>query len=101
MTPICCDRTSSTGDERREHQIALAGFREAIETSTEIQNGFEFQIGAKFDLVSVARVIQFERRCCPFLSFEVRANAGAEPLWVRISGPEGAREVIAAGILGN
>ncbi|MBI4409686.1 MAG: hypothetical protein HY561_08265 [Gemmatimonadetes bacterium] len=39
--------------------------------------------------------ILFERGCCPFLRFELEFEPGG-PLWLRIRGPEGAKEFIAA-----
>jgi hypothetical protein len=55
--------------------------------------GFRFESSA-FD--DVARFITNERRCCPFLSFEVELSAQSGPLWLRMTGPEGTRAILDA-----
>jgi hypothetical protein len=45
---------------------------------------------------AVARFVANERRCCPFLSFELLLEPAAGPLWLRMTGPEGTREILDA-----
>jgi hypothetical protein len=35
-----------------------------------------------------------ERRCCPFLSLELRLAAGADDLTMTLRGPEGTKEIL-------
>jgi hypothetical protein len=44
----------------------------------------------------VARFIANERKCCPFLHIEVEIAPGAGPMWLRLTGPPGTRELIEA-----
>jgi len=37
-----------------------------------------------------------ERRCCPFMTFEVVVAPSSGPIWLRMTGPEGTREVLRA-----
>jgi len=43
----------------------------------------------------VARFVANERKCCPFLHIEVELGGGG-PIWLRLTGPEGTRELIDA-----
>ena len=61
----------------------------------ELANGYAFCFRAEaFD--DVAKFVTNERKCCPFLTFELTVAADAGPVWLTITGPEGAREVLRA-----
>jgi hypothetical protein len=45
---------------------------------------------------SVARWTVGERQCCPFLRFVLDREAGEGAFWVRMTGPDGTREALAA-----
>ena len=47
-------------------------------------------------LEAVARFVVNERKCCPFMSFELTFGPESEPLWLRMSGPEGTKDVLDA-----
>ena len=47
-------------------------------------------------LLSVARWIVDERRCCPFLTFTVECEPSPGALWMRVTGPEGTKDVLRA-----
>jgi hypothetical protein len=38
--------------------------------------------------------ISFERRCCPFFTFELVFEPQEGPLWLRLRGPEGVKAFI-------
>ena len=42
-------------------------------------------------MLALATMIDAERRCCPFLRFQVVAEAGNGPVWLEVSGPAGTR----------
>ena len=44
----------------------------------------------------IARVIDAERQCCPWLVFTLTVPANAGPIVLRLNGPVGAREFLAA-----
>src|SRR5262245_49465020 len=54
---------------------------------------FRFEPAA---LADVARFIDNERKCCPFLTFQLEIGPGEAPLWLRMTGPEGTRPVLDA-----
>jgi hypothetical protein len=47
-------------------------------------------------LLSVARWIVDERRCCPFFTFALDSEPLPGALWLRITGPEGAKDALRA-----
>ncbi len=56
-------------------------------------------IGLKFsaaDLGSVATFVERERRCCPFLRFDLALTPGEEVVWLRLTGLEGVKQFIRA-----
>jgi hypothetical protein len=46
-------------------------------------------------LLSFARWTVDERRCCPFFTFAVEREPTPGALWVRITGPEWAKQILA------
>jgi hypothetical protein len=47
-------------------------------------------------LEEIASFVANERKCCPFMSFELNLAPGSGPLWLRMTGPEGTRDVLDA-----
>ena len=45
---------------------------------------------------AVARFVANERKCCPFLTFELALEPASGPLWLRMTGPDGTRAVLDA-----
>lgn len=45
---------------------------------------------------AVTRFVANERKCCPFLTFELTLDPAPGPLWLRMTGPEGTRAVLDA-----
>ncbi len=45
-------------------------------------------------MVALATMIDAERRCCPFLRFEVVAEADNGPVWLEVTGPAGTRDFL-------
>jgi hypothetical protein len=88
-------------DAERSSHVALASdlFAERVQERRDIPDGyaFRFPAGALVDLV---RFLANERRCCPCLLFEITLAPNEEPIWLRITGPSGARELLAAQLPG-
>ncbi len=61
----------------------------------DLRNGYAFQFAAA-DLESLSRFIANERKCCPFMTFELEIAAASGPIWLRMTGPEGTRDVLEA-----
>lgn len=93
--PIACDLTVFDSGERSEH-IALAkellGQAKGIIEHT---NGFTF-VFDQSPLVEeqIANWVSKEKRCCPFFFFELTTANTPPALNLRISGPDGAKNIL-------
>jgi hypothetical protein len=89
--PIACILNQTQFAERKELVKRLA--QEAKERR-KLPHG----VGLSFEPVSVrmtelARLVDLERTCCPFLTFRIEAPAGAA-VWLEFTGPAAAQEII-------
>jgi hypothetical protein len=94
--PIACDLTKLGPEERRRERELLEWFRGATTAAAETADGWRFELPA--DAATLARLgelLALERHCCPFLTFRLEIVAGS-PAALEISGPVGARELVAA-----
>jgi hypothetical protein len=73
----------------RELLVTKAKERQAL------SNGYAIRFDAE-EWDAVARFVANERKCCPFLTFELTLSAESGPLWLRMTGPEGSRAVLDA-----
>ena len=73
-------------------------FRGAAPTHEAEPGGYRFRFPAE-ELEEVARFVALERKCCPFLSFSIEVGPEDGPVFLRVSGPPGARELIEAELL--
>jgi hypothetical protein len=93
-TALACEPTALTPEVRGEHFALIRQLFGKVEERADLSNGYAYRFAAD-EIGSVVRFIDNERRCCPFLHFELSAN-GSEPLWLRMTGPEGTREFLDA-----
>ena len=93
---LACVPTAIAPEERPAHFALITQlFGELVEERTDLPNGYAYRFSADA-LEGVARFVANERRCCPFLSFEMVLAAEGAPLWLRLTGPEGTRAVLDA-----
>jgi hypothetical protein len=93
-SPIACTLTEAQIRERRRE--ILDPFRAKISRSEILANGYAYVIETfPSILIEVARLVDLERRCCPFLSFNIGVQAGNQSIRLEITGPPEAKSVIA------
>ena len=62
----------------------------------ELSDGWALELpGDDATLLACAHWILGERRCCPFLTFSLECTP-PRALWMRLSGPEGTKEMLRA-----
>jgi hypothetical protein len=94
--PLACIPSAIPVSERVTHfALARELFTRAARERVDLPTGFVFRFDADA-LESVARFVTNERKCCPFLDFEIALAAGGGALWLRMTGPEGTREILQA-----
>ena len=93
--PIACSLT--TVELRDREAKLLAEFRSAVIETEEIQGGYAFHLPGEDKWIRlVVELIVAERKCCPFLTFEVTALPKMGPLIVCVTGPDGTKEFLRA-----
>jgi len=92
---IACVPGAIAPEDRAGHfALARELLQERAEERQDLPEGYAFRFGVEeFD--AVARFVANERKCCPFVDFEIVLTRESQ-LWLRMSGPPGARAVLEA-----
>lgn len=96
--PIACRPNALSKEERVRSQALRTELAAATTETSELPGGYSFRYRPDAALFQkAAEWIGLERRCCPFLSFELRWSEGdnVAPL-LSVIGPEGTKEFLAA-----
>lgn len=99
MTPIAgrerfaCDMSGLTRDERAHHRELSQSLFAAVNERRELPDGYGFRLPPA-KLMPLAEWISVERRCCPFLTFEIEQLRDQGALWLRITGADGVKPFI-------
>jgi hypothetical protein len=94
---FACDLKAIAAADRPRYNELVLRIRGSIRERAETPNGYAFQLdSAAVTLAETAEWIGMERLCCPFLTLQLSAS-GAYAEWrLAITGPLGAKELIAA-----
>ena len=91
--PVACRLTNS--EFRKREATLLAQFKRAVVATEELPDGYVFHVpGDKKCMEVVWEAIVAERECCPFLTFELTAQANMGPVSVRVIGPAGTKDFL-------
>jgi hypothetical protein len=93
---LVCVPSAIPARERAEHFAFARDLlnKQAAERS-DLPDGYAFRFAAD-KLVELVRFIDNERKCCPFMTFRLQIGPQGGPIWLRMTGPEGTREVLQA-----
>lgn len=92
---LACDMTAIPANERPAHQAIT---RRLVASATEIRDlpdGLAFRWPAT-EYEAVAKFLEYERRCCPFLTFALTVSAAGGSLALQVTGPEGTARFLRA-----
>ncbi len=93
--PIACSLTDFELQERRRG--ILRKVRNAVVEIRELDNGYAYCLASEGErLTDIAKLVDLERQCCPFLRFSIIVEEGNGPIWLEMTGPEGTKEFLAA-----
>ena len=100
VSPIFCRPTVLTPDERELSKALRSELASATREVIELADGYAFLYPPRAALFQkAAEWISLERRCCPFLTFELAWGSGDDtPSRLSVTGPIGAKEFMAAEI---
>jgi hypothetical protein len=86
--PLACDMSAIPASERQAHNDLTRHLMAAANAIQDLPDGLALRLPAEtYDVVS--RFVEYERRCCPFLTFSLTVAANRGPLELHLTGPEG------------
>ena len=92
--PITCTLGPAAMKARRED--LLGGLVRRAQERIELANGYRVRFAAESGLLStIANVIETERQCCRFLTFQLTVEPDKRSMWLEFTGPPGSREFLA------
>lgn len=96
-SPLACDRSALTPDQRKRHFDELGPALRSLKTGfRELPDGFEFKFPSDMKTYQLlAEWAAGERVCCPFFDIELRSEREGGPVWLRLTGREGVKQFIA------
>jgi len=92
---FACALHALSGSERARHRALTAELFAAGVERRELADGYTFRLASRA-LSDVAEWIGFERRCCPFFTFDLEIARDGGPLSLAIRGSDGVKEFIRA-----
>ena len=91
--PIACNLSEPELRLRRE-TLASDIFKD-FQQVDELTDGYSFRFpGDDVCAAKLLEFITFERRCCPFMTFELLFEPGQGSVWLRLRGADGVKEFI-------
>ena len=94
-SPLACDLTAIPADVREEHVITAPQLFTLAQEVQELSNGFAIRfVNEPGRFMAIARFIENERLCCPFFNFGLEVEPNSGPLWLRLTGGEGVKEIL-------
>lgn len=90
---IAC-KLSEAEQAFREEELASDLFSNCQEVA-ELADGYAFRFPGEAEWAAkLIEFIAFERKCCPFFTFELAFEPQEGPMWLRLKGPEGVKSFI-------
>ena len=95
--PVTCQLTEERLRERRV-EVRREIVARVVETR-ELSDGYLLRFPREPEIVDrLARFIEFESVCCPFLTFTLQVEANAGSVSLSLTGPEGTKQFLRAGL---
>ena len=93
--PLACDLTAIPADVREEHVITAPQLFALAQEVQELPDGYAIRfLNEPGRFMAIAKFIENERLCCPFFSFGLELEPNSGPLWLRLTGGEGVKEIL-------
>ncbi len=93
--PLACDLTAIPSDRREEHVITAPQLFALAQEVQELTNGYAIRFSNEPGrFTAIAKFIENERLCCPFFSFGLDVEPNSGPLWLRLTGGDGVKEIL-------
>jgi hypothetical protein len=92
--PLVCTLSEAEKAERRDE---FGGLFTQVAQLQELADGYAFRFAG--DEALLPRLLEFihaERACCQFFTFELAFEPELGPIWLRLRGAEGVKEIVAS-----
>ncbi|MQA89413.1 MAG: hypothetical protein GEU90_04150 [Gemmatimonas sp.] len=84
-----CDASAIPREQRESHLSLTKWLSGAVVERRGLAEGYTYRLPAAA-LVNITAFVANERRCCPYLGFELEPARGEAFVWLRVTGPPGA-----------
>lgn len=100
--PIVCDLTAIPADVRAQHVVNAPRIFQAAQEIRQLPDGYAFRLPNEPDMwMALATFVEHERRCCPFWRFGLMVEPHGGPLWLELTGAEGAKQLLETALDGQ
>ena len=92
---LACDLTAIPEDAREEHVVSASQLFGTAQEVQELPEGYAIRFAnepGKF--MDIANFIEHDRLCCPFFNFGIEVEPNNGPIWLRLTGGKGVKELV-------
>ena len=94
-SPIACNLKALTPAERARHAALSEKLRAAAVARQELADGLSFRLDpSAINLAELAGWVDAERRCCPFLDFQIALERESGGLHLTLTGRQGVKDFL-------
>jgi len=99
---VACDFTAMDDLQRERYRALRRRLGKDYHEVRELEDGYTFRHSSgEGVLVALAEYVSLERLCCPFFDFAIEVGRGEDEVWLRMTGPEGAKGILEAAMGGE
>ena len=92
---LACDLTAIPQDVRKEHVVTAPELFATAQEVQELPDGYAIRfLNEEGKFLAIAKFIENERLCCPFFKFGLDVEPNSGPLWLRLTGGDGVKEIL-------
>ena len=97
---LACDLGAMDAGQWGRYRELRRLLGEDVMGARELEDGYAFRHspGAEV-LLALAEYVSLERLCCPFFDFAIEVGRGGDGVWLRMTGPEGAKGILEAAMV--
>lgn len=96
-SPFLCDMAAMNAEQRARHHALALQLRPAVLEFKELPDGYAARLPTEPEtILALAEFITLERLCCPCFTLAIEAECEHGPVWLKITGREGAKPFIRA-----
>ena len=99
---LACDLTAIPASAREEHVLTAPQLFRLAQEVQELPDGFAIRfLNEPGRVLQMATFVENERLCCPFFNFALDVEPNNGPLWLRLTGQEGVKELLRTTFFGD